>query len=402
MSMSVSSSSQASEGHSSDAMADSKCSEQLGAYIIDNEFKDYATSESGYASPPSMSSVRDTSNAIKVKTMSSDVFDTYTIDDELGIKTMFGDVDIFIYIDISTSSRSKPVYIDIGTMSGDINVTGELVSPAHQPPYRSCFIDLHTLSGNIKADLPVSTSTTVKSMSGDISASLHPIDPKKTSDIILENNSGRIELAVYPSILDKSAPLRLLSTTMNITSGNARLTFPTSWEGKIEGEVGRTSTVQSYWPGVTIAREGNYISAIKGHGTGKLYISGTNPTVQLFGEDYSTGHEKKSRTQHQAPQNVSKDSQPVQTAQKRKRSETESQELGTESNSGQKRKKYETKDQKRQDDGHGAHKRKRSETDDSGLQHGTDEGQKRKRGGMSRQEMQIDLPLRQRKQVGHW
>lgn len=118
--------------------------------------------------------------------------------------------------------------------------------------------------------------------------------------------------------------------------------------------------------------------------------------MQLLGEDYSTGHEKKSRTQRQAPQNVSKDSQPVHTAQKRKRSETESQELGAESNSGQERKKYETKDQKRQNDEHGPHKRKRSETDDSSLQHGTDEGQKRKRGGMSRQEMQIKLPLRQR------
>lgn len=360
--MSVSS---ASEERSSDAMTDVECSEQAIVYFSDNNVEDCATSESEYVSSSSDSSDRDTSKAIKLKIVSSDVLNTYTIDDELEIKTMSGDVEIFINIDLSTTSRSTPVFIDINTMSGDINVTGKLVSPGHQPPYRSCFINLHAMSGDITADLPISTSTAVKSMSGDISASLGPIDPTTASDIILGNISGRINLDVHASILDKSTPRCLLSTTLNSTSGDARLTFPINWEGNIELKVGRTASVRSYWPEVTIARAGNHISAIKRHGTGKLYISGTNPAVQLFGKDYSTGHRNKSRTQRQGPQNTCKNSQPVHTAQKRTMSETESQEIGTKSNPGQKKKKCETKDQLRQSDGYGAHKRKRSETDDS-------------------------------------
>lgn len=257
----------------SNVIINTESSNEPGAYTIDDEFKTDTTSESGAISSSSQSSDNATSNGIIMNSISSGVRDTYTIDDKLEIQTMSESVDITIKIDLSTTSRSTPVTIFITTMSGDIKVKGQLTSTALQPPHRLCTINLHTMSGSIAADLPISTSTTIKSMSGKISASLHPINPMIPSDISLRNISGRIKLDVHPSILEPSAPLRLLSTKVKTTSGNARLIYPNSWEGKIEGKVGRSGTFKSYWPGLLVAREGSHMSATKGNGAGKLYIS---------------------------------------------------------------------------------------------------------------------------------
>ena len=168
-------------------------------------------------------------------------------------------------------------------------------------------------------------------MSGNISASLHPINPMIPSDINLRNISGRIELDVHPSILEASAPLRLLSTRVESTSGNARLIYPSSWEGKIEGKVGRSGTIKSYWPGILVARGGCHMPATKGNGAGKLYISETSTAVELFGKDYGIDCRKGREIESQEMEMADNDSQIGHTAQKRKRRETESQELENES-----------------------------------------------------------------------
>ena len=377
-------------------MTDSESSDEPGAYTIDDGWETDTTSGSGNVSSSSQSSDDATTNGIMINSVSSSVRGTYTIDDELKIETMSGSVDITVKVDLSTTSRSSPVTIAINTMSGGIKVKGQLTSTTLQSPHRPCTINLHTMSGSIAADLPIGTSTTIRSMSDKINASLHPINPMIPSDINLRNISGRIELDVYPSILEPSAPLRLLSSRVESASGNARLIYPSNWEGKIEGKVGRSGTIKSYWPGILVARGGCQISATKGNGAGKLYISGASTAVELFGKDYGTDCRKGREIESQEMEMADNDSQIGHTAQKRKRRETESQEVEIESHPVQKRKRHEAKGQSIRDDGHRAQKRKRPKNESQELENESHPVQKRKRYGMKSQEMQTTLPLRQR------
>lgn len=102
------------------------------------------------------------------------------------------------------------------------------------------------------------------------------------------------------------------------------MTYPTNGEGKIEGKVGRSGTVKSYWPGLLVAREGGHISTTRGHGAGKLYISGTGLAFELLRKDYRTQRETGSQRNNNCQQGLPNW---IYGPEAKEREKTESQEL---------------------------------------------------------------------------
>ncbi|KAL9629482.1 MAG: hypothetical protein Q9164_006863 [Protoblastenia rupestris] len=230
--------------------------------------------------------------AIVIKETATNVTGTYPLYHTIFITTKSGNIDISIQICANTPCANHPAKIVLSTISGNITVTTVDISDIRKNASERVFTtDLKSTSGLVSATLPHSTSTSISTTSGNLTAILHPIKPSTDSHIFLNNTSGNTRLTLCPSLVDPPAPMPCLSTTVKGISGNVELGFPLNWEGGVECRT-TSGNIKCDWPGLKISRSDNRLSGSKGDGQGTLLVDGKSSNIALLASAYNVGSRK--------------------------------------------------------------------------------------------------------------
>lgn len=235
---------------------------------------------------------------IIIKTTSGSVSGAYPLYDLLSINTLSGSIDINLDLQEISKTVPKPAKLLIDTLSGEVHVTTPLLSTQHTAiPLRDYQSEIASHSGSIDIVIPHGSNSTLRSLSGDISAALHPCGDPSTlkSSLSSRVNSGSTRITIHPSRTDPTTPLRKFSGSHHQQSGSLQLHYPAQWEGDITGET-MTGTVHIDWPGLDVisddrtgwvnrrivARKGD----AKGEAEGKLEFGTMSGDVDLTGGDF--------------------------------------------------------------------------------------------------------------------
>jgi len=214
-----------------------------------------------------------------------DVTGTYDLLDSLQISTVSGHIDITVCL--QQGDPQTPAQLRINSMAGSVtvNVLHAICGPKN-PGNRMMDTHISLVSGSIHATLPHSYKTTLKTVSGCITANLHPHGlTTDYSDVVLENTSGTTNMTIHPHVTDPELPLTRLSTTYKGVTGNVKLTCPLSWQGQVEVHT-RFGTVKGDWPGLNTTRDGPETSATVGKGEGRIWIEGMTSNVEIVGKAF--------------------------------------------------------------------------------------------------------------------
>lgn len=129
------------------------------------------------------------------------------------ISTVSGHIDVTVCL--QPGDPQVPAELRLSSMSGSATV--DVMNTTCGP--RNSFdrnLDMHIslVSGSIHATLPHSYRTLLKTVSGGITANLHPHgSTTKPTDIVLENTSGTTNMTLHPHVANPRHPLTKLSTT---------------------------------------------------------------------------------------------------------------------------------------------------------------------------------------------
>jgi hypothetical protein len=216
--------------------------------------------------------------------IADNVTGTYDLHDSLLISTVSGHIDITICL--QPGDPQVPAELRLSSMSGSATV--QVMNAAYGPKDfcdRDMITHISLISGSIHATLPHSYKTTLKTVSGGITANLHPHgSTTEHTDVVLENTSGTTNMTLHPHVADPRHPLTRLSTTYKGVTGSVKLTYKLTWQGQVEVHA-QCGTVKRDWPGLRVTRDGPEMSAIVGEGEGRIWVGGTS-NVELVGKAF--------------------------------------------------------------------------------------------------------------------
>lgn len=217
--------------------------------------------------------------------IADNVTGTYDLHNSLLISTVSGHIDVTIRLHPGDSQ--DPADLKINSMSGSIKVGVVRAAGSTKESYhRKMDTHISLVSGTILATLPHSHRTTLKSVSGAITANLYPEgSTTEPTEINIESTSGRMNLTLHPHVADPGHPLTRLSTTCKGVTGNAKLTYPLTWQGQVKVHA-QLGTVTTDWPGLSVTRNGPEMNATIGEGEGKILVAGVTTKVELVGKDF--------------------------------------------------------------------------------------------------------------------
>ena len=233
--------------------------------------------------------------SIIVDSTSGTITGSYRLLDLLKVTSHSGSIAIDIEPCEVAVEDPKPAQLILHTLSGSITArtpamfrafTEEGKSTVPPRDYRSA---VSTSSGSIHVGLIHGSKTSVGCNSGRIDATLAPYGfLKARSDIDVSSHSGSIDTTVLPSLSDPGEPMRYLWSSYRYTSGSLRMTYPSDWEGKIEGStISGSITVE--WPGVKVLEGGDSgvgfrrLRAIKGKGDATTSFNGISGSARIMG-----------------------------------------------------------------------------------------------------------------------
>ena len=221
--------------------------------------------------------------------IAEDVTGTYDLHDSLLISTVSGHIDITVCL--QPGDLQVPASLKLDSMSGSVTVdvlrTACTTKDSH---HRKMDTLISLISGSIHATLPHSYKTTLKTVSGGITANLHPHgSTAERSKIVLETTSGRTNMTLHPHIADPEQPMTRLSTTYKGVTGSVKLTYPLTWQGQVEVFT-QFDTPKRDWPGLIVTKDGPEMSAKVGEGEGRIWVGGVTTKVELVGKafDFAT------------------------------------------------------------------------------------------------------------------
>ena len=220
-----------------------------------------------------------------ISKIADNVTGTYDLHDSLQISTVSDHIDVTVCL--QPGHPQVPAELRLSSMSGSATV--EVMNTTCGP--RNSFdrnLDMHIslVSGSIHATLPHSYRTLLKTVSGGITANLHPHgSTTKPTDIVLENTSGTTNMTLHPHVADPRHPLTKLSTTYKGVTGSVKLTYPLTWQGQVEVHA-QFGTVTRDWAGLKVTRDGPDMSAIVGEGEGRIWVGGVTSNVELVGKAF--------------------------------------------------------------------------------------------------------------------
>ena len=245
------------------------------------------------------------SREITIKTVSGDVQGWFPLYDLLKIETTSGDVKIDHAPQPADSDKAGFARYTVKSVSGDVKLKQSLrPDPSSNKiniPDRAYTTDIETTSGNIAADLVIGETTNVNTISGSLKLDFLPIVPVDADAgnffFRTESMSGSLRLNIADPIefdrdnLEKYKPsdLKHLRSEHKSISGNMKIKYPVSWEGKLTGKAVSTSW-NIHGKGVHVTRRGGFmnkeIQATKGDGESTISIGEMSGNEDvLLGED---------------------------------------------------------------------------------------------------------------------
>ncbi|KAF5024998.1 hypothetical protein F66182_2949 [Fusarium sp. NRRL 66182] len=223
------------------------------------------------------------SRQIRIRTASGDVKGWYPLYDLLDIETVSGDISANVGPKPVNPNDIKPAAFRVHSASGKIEVQEPIARAQHAPrperefPPRDYTVDFRTASGDIAADVAVSSYAFFGSQSGDLKVHVWPVlDPRAAEDnekpsLGTDTKSGTTQVTVLEPLwtrlaiigaippakpdapnIDRGAygskseesetselgsvyrpTLSVLSSTHRSVSGRVKLFYPASWEGSL-------------------------------------------------------------------------------------------------------------------------------------------------------------------------
>lgn len=227
---------------------------------------------------------------ITIQTASGSVKGAYSLYDLLSINTLSGSIDINLDLQEISTSNPKPAKLLITTLSGQVHVNTPLLATPHTAvPLRDYQSSITSQSSKIDIVIPHGSTSTLRSLSGRLSAALHPCgDPAIKSSLSSDVASGATRITIHRSRTHPTSALRKLYASHQQKSGSLRLHYPSQWEGDLTGET-LSGAISIDWPGLNIIRnDRRRIAARKGDGKGEgnLEFSTLSGNVDLSGGDF--------------------------------------------------------------------------------------------------------------------
>lgn len=227
---------------------------------------------------------------ITIQTASGSVQGAYPLYDLLSINTLSGSIDINLDLQEISTTTPKPAKLLITTLSGQVHVNTPLLATQYTPiPLRDYQSSISSQSSSIDIVIPHGSTSTLRTLSGRLSAALHPCgDPAIKSSLSSNVASGATRITIHRSRSHPTSPLRNLFASHHQKSGALRLHYPAQWEGNIAGET-MSGAISIDWPGLNIVRDDRRrIVARKGDGKaeGTLDFGTMSGNVDLTGGDF--------------------------------------------------------------------------------------------------------------------
>ncbi|KAI1178166.1 hypothetical protein F4777DRAFT_128382 [Nemania sp. FL0916] len=259
----------------------------ITAGASDEDVSSTVLSDHDYSFIPAKDSWAFDSRIIDVRTTTGNIDGNWPLYDDLGLHTTSGDIDVSITPKEELESNPKPAVLSLSTISGVITAT-EPIHSINQIPQRDYRVDLKSTAGNFRGWFAFSADITMRSTSGTVRLDLLPVintdiyTPKNLAELETTTISGDITVVVLDPVLfqggrkaktayssssdidtrwgKKDRTLDCLSATHRSTSGNIKLVYPQSWEGKFYASTtsgrliarGKDLKILSYrgmWPG---------------------------------------------------------------------------------------------------------------------------------------------------------
>jgi DUF4097 and DUF4098 domain-containing protein YvlB len=264
------------------------------------------------------------SREIRIHTASGDITGWYPLYDLLGIETVSGDITTNIGPKPVNPQNVRPAKLYVRSASGTINVdepvdrAQQAARPDREFPPRDYTVDILTASGDITADVAVSSFASFGSQSGDLKVRIWPvldsglltassnIKPSLNTDTKSGNTQVTILEPLWTSLAviggtippfepydpkDGRAPylvlaedsdeakastskpaLSMLKSKHKSISGKVKLAYPASWEGVVYAQsISGSQDFQG--KGLVISHEGGMVTKILRGRKGKGYSS---------------------------------------------------------------------------------------------------------------------------------
>lgn len=217
---------------------------------------------------------------------SASVTGSYPLYDLLSIHTNSGSIDVNVDPKKASTEHVKPAVLRVTSNSGSVRAITSTVSV----PDRDYQTTMSTSSGSIDAAILHGLRTSLRSITGDITADLYPYGHNGSrTDIEVHDTSSSIEITLHSSLSHPTAPLKQLYAYYRGISGSMTLFYPAQWQGTVEGTT-LSGSIDFNWQGLKVVKYEKKgwvkrtIEAIRGEGEGRLVFYETSGSVKLSGE----------------------------------------------------------------------------------------------------------------------
>ncbi|KAL9076664.1 MAG: hypothetical protein Q9157_003581 [Trypethelium eluteriae] len=230
--------------------------------------------------------------------VSGDVKGVFALRDLLSISTKSGTVDASVEPKNASEIYPAPAESIFRSDSGSITVafpTSKFTSTSLREgpipglwysgtvPDRDFRTRATSSSGDIRGIFLHGSSTTLRTSSGSIKASIHPLHaPSEKTTIDTASHSGDTAIDVSAPLFDSDVPMRHLSSSHYTESGKIQLEYPQVWEGDLRGVKGTGHVSLAGRQLEIITETWRRIHAKKGHGQSDLGFHSETGDIQVI------------------------------------------------------------------------------------------------------------------------
>ncbi|KAH7311647.1 hypothetical protein B0I35DRAFT_68327 [Stachybotrys elegans] len=178
---------------------------------------------------------------IHIASVSGNIKGWYPLFDKLEASSVSGDISIDVDPKDIDPARPKPAELTVGSHSGVVIVRENLerfADSKHPIPSRDYVVSMKTVSGDINAEVAITSQAMFKSTSGHITLRLWPVlNAAHETELTTDTKSGHTTLGVLePFWTDASSSEPALShviSTHTSIGGHLKLVYPSAWEGTL-------------------------------------------------------------------------------------------------------------------------------------------------------------------------
>jgi DUF4097 and DUF4098 domain-containing protein YvlB len=204
------------------------------------------------------------SREIYIETTSGSIYGALSLYDLLYIKSVAGDIDVFVSPQPVLKEDPKPAQLTLSTVNGRVNARLP-INHLSSIPDRDYRTRMNTKSGDIEADIVIGTEAVIKSISGALAITALPTSYENSvfttetesgdADILVLsplsrretyasppgdfNDRGRPDISsdtLAPPLWESKQHLSRLVSRHEGISGHVKMQYPSVWEGEISAE----------------------------------------------------------------------------------------------------------------------------------------------------------------------